>query len=120
MPILQQHAVDEELHLLSFQPGERSSDQRLIVIGLGNPFVVQEAPQPLFLGILGRIERHRAGNLAELGRDTLRDTDYHHGERIELTGAHARQPGCQGRARAIIQPRGEHGCLQWLIKAWHA
>jgi len=85
MPIVQQDPVDEELHLLAFQSRQRRAHQRLIVIGLRNPVVVQEAPQPLLLGVLGGIERHGAGNLAKLGRDTLRDADHHQGQCVELT-----------------------------------
>jgi hypothetical protein len=44
---------------------------------LGDPLIVQEAPQALFCDNLAGIERHGAGNLAQLRRDTLGDADQH-------------------------------------------
>jgi len=56
------------MHLLPFQSAERRPRQWLLVIGLRDALVIQEAPQALFFGVLGRIERQGTRDLAELGR----------------------------------------------------
>jgi site-specific DNA recombinase len=109
VPILQQHPIDEQMDPLPFQPGQGLLEQRLIVLSLGNPLIVQKPAQALFLDHLSGIEWHGAGNLAQLRRDALGDTDQDERERIELAGADIGQACCQSGARAIIQLRGGHG-----------
>ncbi len=68
MSVVQQDAVNQQMHLLPFQSAERRPRQWLLVIGLRDALVIQEAPQALFFGVLGRIERQGTRDLAELGR----------------------------------------------------
>ncbi|MBK9712745.1 MAG: hypothetical protein IPO81_15745 [Kouleothrix sp.] len=49
MRIAQQHAIDQQLHPLALRPC-KAAGQRLIVLGLGQALVIQQAPDALLFG----------------------------------------------------------------------
>jgi hypothetical protein len=91
------------MHALSFQSAECFEHQWLIMLSLSDTLVIQEAPQPLFFGVLGGRERHGASDLAELGRDALGDADNDQRQSVELAIADSGQLAGQSCARAIIE-----------------
>jgi hypothetical protein len=103
MDIPQQHAVDQQLHPLTFQPLQGGFGQRLIVLGLGEPLVIQQAPDALLFGCLGRVQWHRPRDLADLGRDAVTNPDYDQRQRLDLACQRLGQMCREVLVRAIIQ-----------------
>ncbi len=103
MRIPQQDAIDEQLHPLTFQPMQGRFGERLIVILLRYPLVIQQAPDALLFGGLGRVQWQRTGDFPNLGRDALPNPDHEQGQCLDLAGQGFRQLRGQLLGRAIIE-----------------
>src|SRR6185436_17125902 len=84
MRIAQQDAINEQLYPLALEPLQGRFGERLIVLLLRYTLVIQQAPDALLFGRLGRVEWQRTGDFPNLGRDALPNPDHDQGQRLDL------------------------------------